>query len=90
MPRDYTVYLNDIIDAIARIEEYTTGSSLETFKADRKTTDAVIRNLEVIEEATKNVPQEIRGLRSDIDWRKIAGLRDILAHQYFGVDLDIV
>jgi len=57
---------------------------------DTRTLDAVLRNLEVIGEATKMLPAELRAQHSDVDWKRIAGLRDILIHRYFGIDLDII
>jgi len=90
MPRDYKVYLEDIAEAIRKIRFFTTDLSLETFCSDVKTFDAVIRNLEIIGEAIKRVPEEIRLKYIDVEWRKIAGLRDILAHEYFGVDAEII
>ncbi len=90
MPRDYKVYLEDILGASDKVRRYMTGLSFETFSNDEKTLDAVIRNLEVIGEAVKNIPEEIRSEHSDVDWQKIAGLRDILIHKYFGIDLEII
>lgn len=84
--RDYRLYLDDIKNSITKIKEYTDGISSEEFAQDGKTIDAVIRNLEVIGEAVKNLPEHIKSKHSDIDWRAIAGMRDIIAHQYFGVD----
>jgi uncharacterized protein with HEPN domain len=90
MPRDYKVYLDDIIEAAEHIEKYTSGLSLEAFSKDRKTRDAVLYNLQVVGEAIKKVPEEVRSRHPDIEWKKIAGLRDILVHEYFGIDVDIV
>ena len=90
MSRDFKVFLEDILDAVQRIREYTSGISSSQFSADNKTFDAVIRNLEIIGEATKNVPQAVRDKNPRIEWTKMAGLRDILIHEYFGVDSEIV
>jgi uncharacterized protein with HEPN domain len=64
--------------------------SFEDFQADERTYDAVVRNLQIIGEAVKNIPQEIRLKYSEVEWRKIAGLRDILAHAYFSIEDEIV
>lgn len=90
MLRDYKTYLEDISEAISKIGRYTAGHTRETLAADEKTLDAVIRNLEVIGEATKNIPDDVRASYPEVEWRRIAGLRDILIHQYFGIDQDIV
>ncbi len=90
MPRDYKIYLNDLLEAIDKIEAYTCGITYEQFVDDAKTTDAVIRNLEIIGEATKHIPEPVRVRRPDVEWKKIAVLRDMLVHAYFGVDLEIV
>ncbi|MDE1857357.1 MAG: DUF86 domain-containing protein [Candidatus Micrarchaeota archaeon] len=90
MPRDYRIYLNDIIESAGRIDDYTEGSSLKQLSADRMRADAVIRNLMVIGEAAKNIPAEIRSMAPDVEWEEISGLRDVLIHQYFGADLEII
>ena len=90
MPRDYKVYLDDILQAAANIEQYTRGLDLARFSEDGKTRDAVVRNLEIIGIAVKNIPQEVRERQPDIEWKKIGALRDILAHEYFGVDMEII
>jgi uncharacterized protein with HEPN domain len=90
MPRDYKVYLEDILQAIAKIREYVAGFSPAEPAGDTKTFDAVIRNLEVIGEAAKAVPETIRLEHPEVDWKRISGLRDILIHQYFGVDAQII
>lgn len=90
MPRDYKVYLEDILEATRKIHDYSSGLTFKDFANDSKTLDAVVRNLEVIGEATKKVPESIRARHPSIDWKKIAGMRDILIHEYFGVDLDVI
>jgi uncharacterized protein with HEPN domain len=90
MSRDYKVSLDDILEAVDRIESYTTGMDKAEFQADRKTIDAVVRNLEIIGEAVKNVPPEVRALFPGVPWSKIAGMRDILIHAYFNIDAEIV
>lgn len=90
MPRDYRVYLDDMLEAAGRIREYTSGMTPDDLAGDRRSLDAVVRNLEVIGEAAKGVPEEVRSKHPAVDWKKIAGLRDILIHQYFGIDIDII
>ena len=90
MPRDYKVSLEDILEAAQKIRGYTEGLSETTFSADSKTLDAVVRNLEIIGEAVKKIPNDIRSAYPEADWKKIAGLRDILIHEYFGIDPEII
>ena len=90
MPRDYRLYLEDILEAITRIERYTNGIDLATFQSDEMRVDAVVRNLEIIGEAAKHIPHSQRDQTPAVEWRKIAGLRDIVAHQYFGINLTII
>ena len=90
MRRDAEVYLKDILSSIEKIEIYCDGRSYQDFAADSMRVDAVARNLEVIGEAAKHVPEKIRKDYPEIEWRKIAGLRDILIHEYFGINLKII
>jgi uncharacterized protein with HEPN domain len=82
--------LSDLQEAIRRIADYTAGMTDETFSADIRTQDAVIRNLEIIGEATKNLSEELRAKHPLLPWKSMAGVRDRLIHHYFGVNLDIV
>jgi uncharacterized protein with HEPN domain len=88
--RDERACVADMVEACARVIEYTTGFDGSTLRADKKTVDAVVRNLEVLGEAAKRVSEPIRARAVDVPWRQIAGMRDVLIHDYFGVDLDIV
>jgi uncharacterized protein with HEPN domain len=88
--RDVALYLDDMIEACRRIGQYTQGLSRATLVSGTMPHDAVLRNLEVLGEAAKNVPADVRGLHHEIPWRRITGLRDVLAHAYFGIDDDIV
>ena len=90
MPRDYEVYLEDILQAITKIRQYTAGLSPAAFAGDAKTLDAVVRNLEVIGEAAKTIPEAIRSEHPEVDWKKLVGLRNILIHEYFGVDAELI
>ena len=90
MSRDVRLYAADIVDAIVAIQGYVSGLDFETFAADRKTLDAVVRNLEVIGEAAGKLDEQARSAMPEIEWRKITALRNILAHEYFGVNKEIV
>jgi uncharacterized protein with HEPN domain len=90
MHRDPRLYLDDILEAVGKIHEYTAGMAFAEFLENAKTQDAVIRNLEIIGEAAGRLPESIKIKNVDIEWRKIIGLRNILAHEYFGVSLPIV
>ncbi len=90
MSRNLELYLDDILNSIAKIERYTANLTQETFVADERTFDAVAHNLLIIGEAVKNIPEPTRQQYPQIEWRKIAGLRDILAHTYFAIDDEII
>lgn len=90
MSRDFKLYLTDILSSIQKIQDYTAGISYDELIKDNKTFDAVVHNLQIIGEATKQIPDDIRRKYPETDWRKIAGLRDIIAHSYFTVNPQIV
>jgi len=88
--RDASDYINDILTAISDIQSFTRGMSFEDFEKDKKTVNAVIRSLEVLGEATKKIPKPLRQQNPEIPWNQMAGMRDILIHDYMGVDLKTV
>jgi uncharacterized protein with HEPN domain len=88
--REISDYLDDIRTAIADAVEFTHGMSYEMFETDKKTVSAVIRCLEVLGEAAKHIPTSFRKKHPDIPWTKMAGMRDVLIHDYMGVDLKTV
>lgn len=88
--REIADYINDILTSINDIEEFIDGLSYENFAVDKKTVNAVIRSLEVLGEATKRIPTPTRQKYPAIPWSKMAGMRDILIHDYMGVDLKTV
>jgi uncharacterized protein with HEPN domain len=83
-------YLADMREAIVRIQGYTSGITYGQFLADSKTQDAVIRNIEILGEAAKHLPATLTSTHSEIEWKSIAGMRDRLVHDYFGVNVDIL
>ena len=89
-PRDWFLRLEDILGAIQKIKCYTAGMNIAAWRKDSKTIDAVIRNLEVIGEAASHIPLEIQDLHPDIPWQQLRGIRNILIHEYFGVDEDVI
>lgn len=90
MQREYKSFLMDIIDASTKIDRYVKDVSFDEFNENTLIQDAVIINLAIIGEAAKKIPSEIRQLDPDIEWKKIAGLRDILIHSYFRIDVNII
>jgi len=90
MKRDWQDYIADILNAIQEVEEFTIGMNFEAFRADKKTINAVIRSLEVLGEAAKHIPEDIREQYPDIPWKRMAGTRDKLIHEYSGIDLETV
>ncbi len=90
MSRDETMYLQDIADSCNKILRFTAGLSQPDLIGDERTYDAVVRNLEIIGEAAKHVGDDLRRQMPEIEWRRAAGFRDMLAHAYFGIDNDIL
>jgi uncharacterized protein with HEPN domain len=89
-PRHVEVYLPDILEAIAAAQQFTAGMDFETFEADQKTVFAVTRAIEIVGEATKNIPPTLRDQYRHIPWKSIAGMRDKVIHQFFGVNLQVL
>lgn len=84
------IYLQHIIESIDLIESYTQGMTAEDFYSSINVQDAVIRRLEIIGEATKNISSEYKSQYTGIPWKRMAGMRDVMIHHYFGIDLTIV
>jgi uncharacterized protein with HEPN domain len=87
MTRDMRPYIQDILESIEAIEEYVQFTTEEQFYRNRQVQDAVLRRLEIIGEAVKNLDEDFKNRYPEIPWKKIAGLRDVLIHEYFGVSL---
>ena len=90
MSRDHLLLLEDIAISCRKVISYVEGYTFDDFLLDEKTLDAAVRNLEIIGEATKHLPNAYRELYPDTPWRAIAGMRDILAHVYFAIDLEVL
>lgn len=88
--RDIKLYINDIIDSIEKIENYTSDIDFSTFSQDTKTLDAVVRNISIIGEATSNLPDEIKSKYPEVPWKEIVGTRNKTIHEYFGIDEEIL
>ncbi len=84
-PREWLFRINDILAAISAFQTYTAGMTYEDFIADRKTVDAVVRNLIIIGEASVHIPEEICAERSEIPWQDMRAMRNFVVHEYFGV-----
>ncbi len=88
--RDHALYLQDIKESIKKIEKYTKSLTFAAFSRDTEKVDAVVRNLEIIGEAANNIPKKIKDKYPNIPWREIVNARNVIAHEYFGVLLDII
>lgn len=88
--RDINLYLDDILDAAMAITKYVEGMSFDDFLNDRKTYSAVVREFEIIDEAVGKLPDEVKQKRPEVEWQDIKDFRNLLIHEYFGVDLKIV
>ncbi len=88
--RDYILFIEDILTCIEKIERYTSKASFEEFCGNDMAIDAVIRNFEIIGEAVKKIPEKIKKKYAYVEWKEAAGFRDVLIHDYFGIDLEAV
>ena len=86
MSRSWLLFLDDMREAARKIDRYVAGRDLDAFRADEMAFDATLRNLEILGEAVKGIPEEIRARYPDVNWRGVAGFRNVLAHAYFAVD----
>lgn len=86
--RSYSVYLDDMLSSMHQIRKYTKGMDFEEFKNSRITIDAVIRNFEIIGEASKHVPDSLKEKYPALPWKQMYGLRNYVTHEYFGIDLE--
>jgi uncharacterized protein with HEPN domain len=88
--RDFLLYLDDISLSMSRIQEYLNDLDFQQFKWDYKTVDAVVRNFEIIGEASKNIPKDIKDQYPQIPWEEMYRLRNRISHEYFGIDYEIL
>lgn len=88
--RSDKVLMEDMLEAVNRVFEYTEGYSPDAFGKDKKTVDAVLRNLQILGEAAKQISEETKKVNPDIEWSKIIRSRHVIVHEYFGVDLEII
>lgn len=89
MKKDPQIFIGHILESIQLIEEYALHLTGEKFKKDRALQDAIIRRLEIIGEAVKNIPASFKSKHPDIPWKQMAGMRDVLIHEYFDIDLSL-
>jgi uncharacterized protein with HEPN domain len=90
MRRRYLLYLEDILESAKNIQSYVGGLSFEELKKDRMRIDAIVRNFEIIGESSSNIPQEIKDRYPFVEWRKISDFRNVLVHEYFGINFKIM
>jgi len=88
--RNWRLFLEDILESIELIESYVKGMDAESFTGDRKTVDAVVRNFEIIGEAAKSIPSDVKEKYQNVDWSGMIGLRNRIVHEYFGLSLPII
>jgi len=88
--REWKLFVEDILESIELIESYVANMNFDDFTNDRKTIDAVVRNLEIIGEAARNISDEIKNKYQNVDWKGMIGLRNRIAHGYFGINLTII
>lgn len=88
--RSVKLFFADVLESTGNIRAYSRDMSYDEFKRDKKTIDAVVRNLEIIGEAVKNIPEEIKERHPEVDWKVAAGMRDKLIHRYFGISIQII
>jgi len=86
----WNTFAEEMLEAVKKIERYTQNLTRESFKKNELVIDAVLRNLEIMGEAAKNVPVEVREQHPEIPWKRIIGLRNIVIHRYFGIDINII
>ncbi|MDI6739395.1 MAG: DUF86 domain-containing protein, partial [Candidatus Edwardsbacteria bacterium] len=85
--RDSRLYVEDILECIVRVEEYTGGLTYQEFAGDAMRIDAVIRNFEVIGEAARQLPDDFKSRNQGVDWKALSDFRNVVIHQYFGVNI---
>lgn len=90
MTKDPKIFLGHILESIDRIREYTEGLDEDSFAEDDKVQDAVLRRIQIIGEAVKKLPEELRAAHPQVPWRRITGTRDKVVHDYFGIDIELV
>jgi len=90
LPRDFTVRVTDILEAIEKIQRYTRDMSFDDFRSDEKTVDAVVRNVTTIGEAARYVPDEVAEKHPHVPWKEMRDIRNVVVHEYFGISLKIL